>query len=253
MVLLLIAVRADRHEWLGNLLFFANLPPASLVHGGNHLWSLCVEMQFYAGIALLVAMTGQFGLYALPIISLTVTLYRIHTGAYIDIVTWFRIDEILAGCILALTYAGWLGNGVKLFFGKLNLYYLIPLLILSSHPKLGPLNYFRPYIAMLTIGNTLYTCPRSVRRILESDPMAYIANISYALYIIHGVLSTTWLGSGDVLIRYIKRPLLFAATFGLAHLSTFQFEQRCIALGKRLAGRHRRVEPRLQASETPPT
>jgi peptidoglycan/LPS O-acetylase OafA/YrhL len=247
---LLIADGADPHEWLANLLFFANLPPASLVHGGNHLWSLCVEMQFYAGIALLVAVTGQIGLYALPVICLATTLYRVHIGAYIDIITWLRIDEILSGCILALTYSGWLVNGFQRFLGKLNIFYLLPILLLSSHPSLGPLNYVRPYVAMLTIGCTLYRCPRSVAKILESASMAYIANISYALYVIHGVLASTWLGSGDTLIRYLKRPLLIAITFGLAHLSTFQFERRCIALGKRLAGRHR-VGRQLPAGETP--
>ena len=33
----------------------------------------------------------------------------------------------------------------------------------------------------------------------------------------------------------MKRPLLFAATFALAHVSTFYFEQRLIEFGKRLS------------------
>ena len=43
----------------------------------------------------------------------------------------------------------------------------------------------------------------------------------------------TWLGSGDKLVKYAKRPLLLALTFGLAHLSTFRFEQPCVQLAKR--------------------
>ena len=31
-----------------NLAFVANLPPAKLMVGGEHLWSLCLEVQFYA-------------------------------------------------------------------------------------------------------------------------------------------------------------------------------------------------------------
>jgi len=37
------------------------------------------------------------------------------------------------------------------------------------------------------------------------------------------------------LIRYAKRPLLFAAVFAAAHASTFWYEHRWIALGKRLS------------------
>ena len=49
----------------------------------------------------------------------------------------------------------------------------------------------------------------------------------------------TWLGSGDRLVKYAKRPLLFALTFALAHVSTFHYEARWIALGKRLTARRR--------------
>jgi hypothetical protein len=40
-------------------------------------------------------------------------------------------------------------------------------------------------------------------------------------------------------VRYLKRPLLFAATFLLAHASTFYYEQRWIDFGKRLSARVR--------------
>ena len=52
------------------------------------------------------------------------------------------------------------------------------------------------------------------------------------------MLSATWIGSGNgsLLQKYALRPLLIAATWALAHLSTFHFERRWIALGKRLAG-----------------
>jgi len=57
---------------------------------------------------------------------------------------------------------------------------------------------------------------------------AYLAKISYALYIIHHFTMFGWLSSGDVWTKYAKRPLAFAITFGLAHLSTFHFERRFI-------------------------
>ena len=51
------------------------------------------------------------------------------------------------------------------------------------------------------------------------------------------MLTATWLGGieASTFERYARRPLLIAATFALAHLSTFYFEQRFTALGKRLA------------------
>jgi len=83
----------------------------------------------------------------------------------------------------------------------------------------------RPYAAATLVGASLTGAPAYLQRILESRPMAYVAEVSYALYVIHGVLSHTWLGSGDRIEKYLKRPLLFGATFAIAHLSTFYYEQ----------------------------
>jgi peptidoglycan/LPS O-acetylase OafA/YrhL len=41
----------------------------------------------------------------------------------------------------------------------------------------------------------------------------------------------------SILLVLAKRPLLFAATFALAHASTFWFEQPCIAYARRLTKR----------------
>lgn len=71
-----------------------------------------------------------------------------------------------------------------------------------------------------------------------------------ALYVVHGLLTATWLGSGDDLVKYLKRPLLLAATFGLAHLSTFYFEARFIAWGKRLSN-PRRPTPAQRSVDQP--
>ena len=97
-------------DYLPNFLFYANLPPQHLTRVASHFWSLCVEVQFYAGVALIVAMLGQRGLYLLPIICVGVTLHRADAGTIVDIVTWRRVDEILAGSILALVHAGKFGK-----------------------------------------------------------------------------------------------------------------------------------------------
>jgi peptidoglycan/LPS O-acetylase OafA/YrhL len=83
-------------------------------------------------------------------------------------------------------------------------------------------------------------------QLLRSRILAYIAEISYALYVVHPILSHTWLGSGATFVKYLKRPLLLLAIVGVAHLSTFYYEHRWIALGKHWARRfssRRRAAP----------
>lgn len=224
-------------DYLPNFLFYANLPPQHLTVVASHLWSLCVEMQFYAGIALLVVVFGTRGLYALPVICLGVTLHRISAGAYIDIVTWRRVDEILAGAVLAMVHAGKFGDMPRTMMKRLNLYVLLGLFAISSHPASGFLNYLRPYFAALLVGRTLVNPSPHIAALLEGRVLRYFATISFALYVLHGLLVNTWLGEGDKLVKYLKRPLLLLVTIGLAHASTHYFEQRWIELGKRWSDR----------------
>lgn len=239
MLLLLLWNRAPAEAWVANLLFYANLPPQHLVEGGGHLWSLCVEMQFYVAAGVFAALAGGRALaWAVPLAALAVTANRVWAGAGTNIVTWYRVDEILAGGTLALAYAGRYGEAPQRLVARAHPYLLLPLLFLSAHPAAGPLAYARPYLAALGVGATLYAAPEALRRLFENRVAAYIATVSYALYVIHGALGDTWLGSGATVEKYLKRPLLLAATFGLAHLSTFRFEQPMIGLAKRLtAGR----------------
>ena len=231
-------------------LFLSNLPGFHLPSVIEHFWSLCVEVQFYAGVAALVGLFGRRGLYALPVICLVVTAHRVASGAHLDFVTWRRVDEILAGCALALIHGRWLGERPARWLAGMNPYLLMPLLLASAHAEAGWLNYVRPYVAMLLVGSTLQAAPRHLARILQARSMAYVAAISFALYVFHGMLMSSWLGAGDKLVKYAKRPLLIAASFALAHLSTFHFESRFIALGHRVAGRGRPAE-RVAAASGP--
>lgn len=223
--------------YLPNFLFYANWPPTPLTEAGSHLWSLSVEVQFYVGIALVVAIFGQRGLFVLPFLCVAVTLHRIATGAHVDIATWLRVDEILVGGVLALAYGDKLGRHPAELLVRLNPYWLMALLAVCSHPAGEFMNYLRPYVAALLVGSTLYATPPRLGLMLKSKLLAYIAEVSYALYVTHHLLMFTWLGTGERMEKYLKRPLLFAATFALAHVSTFQFEHRCIAFGKRLSAR----------------
>ena len=88
---------------------------------------------------------------------------------------------------------------------------------------------------MLLIGSTLFSQDITwFNNWLKGRFLFYIASISFALYVIHGGLIDTWLGEGDKLEKYLKRPLLLAVTFALAHVSTFYYEKHWINLGKKL-------------------
>lgn len=235
MLVALLMVKAPASAYLPHFLFYANLPPPHLTEVGSHLWSLCVEMQFYVGIALMVGFLGRRGLCLLPLICVGITAHRIFAETPIDIVTWRRADEILAGAMLAMAFEGKFGLRPGQLLGRLNAYVLLVLLAICSHPAAVSMNYLRPYVAAALVGVTLYNPPHRLAEVLRSQALGYIATVSYAVYVIHHLLMFTWLGSGDRITKYLKRPLLFAATFLLAHISTFHFEQRFIGWGKRLS------------------
>ena len=226
----------DARVWVANFLFYANLPPFPLAPWAAHFWSLGVEVQFYLAIALAVLVLGRRGLWLVPVAAVAVTAGRIATGTEVSIVTWLRVDEILAGGILALVVHGpderWRRALARLPFWPVAL-----LAMLSTAPSLAWLDYARPYLVAAMIGITILRPIAGLSRLLESRPAAYVATVSYALYVIHPFTALGWLGSGTGWAKYAKRPLCFAITFGLAHLSTFHFESRFIAWSHRVGRR----------------
>jgi peptidoglycan/LPS O-acetylase OafA/YrhL len=234
---------------LRNLSFVANIPPLSLLRGGEHLWSLGVEVQFYLVAALIVLLLGRRGLLLVPVMALAITCLRIAFGQTISIVTWFRVDEILAGGIIALAYQGRLGDRIERLLENTPVWIPFIAFLVASHPTSGALQYFRPYATALLVGSSLARAPVVLRRFLESRQMAYVAEISYALYVIHGVLMGSWLGSGDRLEKYLKRPLLLTATVALAHCSTRYLEQPITSAVRR---RRQILRPTRTPDKEPP-
>lgn len=226
----------DQQTQLAHFFFYANIPPIQLTDGTSHFWSLCVEMQFYIGIAILVLFLGNKALYILPALCVMATALRIYENAYVDIVTIRRIDEILAGCLLALICKRFNNKNFD-FINKNYIILLLALLAVSCHPASGAANYLRPYISAALIGLTVFQSRTRTFKYLENPILSYLASVSYALYIIHGILSHTWLGAGDKLVKYLKRPLLFLVTFSLAHISTRYYEAWFITLGKKITNR----------------
>jgi peptidoglycan/LPS O-acetylase OafA/YrhL len=226
----------EKAPFLPQYFFYANLADdISLPEGLGHFWSLNVEMQFYGAIALLFLFFGRRAVYLLPVACIAITAYRIKSGAHIDINTLRRVDEILAGCVLSLIFSKMLGERSTLLLTRVNTYFAMFIFFVCSHPESGFLNYFRPYAAALVIGSTLYGQRKFLDAILASSVLRYIATISFALYVTHGVLMNTWFASGEKWVKYAKRPLLLVATFVLSHISTFYFERRFIAFGNKLS------------------
>ena len=164
-------------------------------------------------------------------------LLRIIFGMKYSVITHFRVDEILSGATLALIYEGKLGGNSKFLQSifKTNFYLILVLLFISCSPYGGFVNYLRPYLAALLVGITLYYPDSKTSRWLKSHFLFYTASISYALYVVHPLLASTWLGSGDLTVKYLKRPLLFVSIFLLAHISTYYYEHKMVDIGRKLS------------------
>jgi peptidoglycan/LPS O-acetylase OafA/YrhL len=225
--------------WLSHFLFYANLPRQDLLPMTEHLWSLCVEIQFYVGIALLVLVLRVRGLLLLPLLGLMFTLLRAWNGALASSVSYYRIDEILSGCGLALALHGQHKLRFRKLLAAIPQLPLLVLLIAASMPQGGWLNYLRPYVAALLIGATIVHPETSLVRWLGGRFLLFCAGISFALYVFHPMLRFTWLGSGGVELKYAKRPLFLIVLFVLAYASTRYYESWFIARGRRWIQRRR--------------
>lgn len=219
----------EPQQLLAHLLFYANLPPQQLTHPLEHYWSLCVELQFYAVAALLLCLQPRWTWVVLPVLLVVNTAYRVSFGAIAGSVTWVRSDDILAGAVLALLMNGPACERVRGFLAQPWWPWLLPplLYVACVLPEGGnSLNYCRAYLAAAWVGALLCQPEARMSRWLSHRRWAWLAAVSYAVYIIHAPLAATWLGSGDLLEKYAKRPLLLAVVLLLAHLSTFHFERR---------------------------
>ncbi len=237
-VVVLLWFGADVQTWLAHLLFFVNVPPFFKTPPTDHLWSLSVELHFYIGVALLVVVFGKRALWSLPVLCVVVTAWRVINGEMLSNQTQFRLDEILGGTIVALAHRRW---GEKAFRRPPAATLLIALtgvlLLVCGHSDFELLQYARPYVAGLLLALVLSDSASALGRLLQGRVLSYVAKVSFAVYVLHAGLAMTWLGSGERLEKYLKRPLLFAVTFALAHVSTFTFEARAQALGRSLSHR----------------
>lgn len=238
-----VAIEGSRQpiDYLSHIFFFNNYYTAHTTWLTSHLWSLCVEVHFYLFIALLVALGGRPSLKFLPWICLAITGYRMASGHWLGIRTEERVDEILAGAIVALIHHGEILPGVKRGM-KMIWYPILALgLVLTSAPQLPWLNYFRPYLGAALVASTLWYPPKFFSRILSSAFLRYIATISYAVYVVHKFSMLGWLHTATGWDKYlIERPINFLIVLALAHISTFYYERPWTNWGKRITQKYRK-------------
>lgn len=240
LVILALLFQIPWQMFVSNALFISNYWHEGLsksIAPTSHLWSLCVEMHFYITIAVLTWLMGKKALFLVPIGALVITGIRIEAGVYSSIITHHRVDEILSGGTLALV-AIYYGDPIRRFLTPLwrptlLLTLLVPLLLASGMDT--PLAYLRPYFAAAAVGVVLHCRLAGVHSLLEGRIAAYVAKVSYALYIYHPLAIFGWFNTGSLAEKYLmKRPISYVLAFAMAHASTFFWENRFQKLARQI-------------------
>jgi peptidoglycan/LPS O-acetylase OafA/YrhL len=190
-------------------------------------------------IAAVAAIGGRRALWVVAFACVAVTATRVWVGARVSIETHLRVDEILAGAIVALLHRAAWAEVLRRRIASVPLVVYFAVLLTCCHSLGGSMHFLRPYVASAMVASTLWR--RSyVTDLLSSRTLRYIADISFALYVIHPIMRLSFLNSSNLWQQYlIKRPIGFGVTFLLAHFSTFYYEKWWIKLGKTLTTRSR--------------
>ena len=224
--------------WPASLFFYANLPPFHLVPVTGHLWSLCVEIQFYAFIALLFSPSSASEPSRCspgsPSSSPSTASTRTSPTPSSRFTGWTKSSPAPPSPGSSTARTPTVSAPSSPTSTPPSRSHCSPP---SCIPALGWPEYLRPYCAVTLVGTTFFRPATPGTRVLESRPLLFLASISYALYVWHPLFAHGWFGTGSTLVRYSKRPLGLALTFAVAWLSTHQLESRFIALGKRLTRR----------------
>jgi peptidoglycan/LPS O-acetylase OafA/YrhL len=249
-IVAMLMVGTGARMWAAHLFFYLNYDFPSLTVLTSHFWSLCV-VQFYCGIGLLMTITRFRGFLLLPVAWVGFLVLRFLFAPSGTIQTHLIVDEILSGACLALVSLGMFGPRIKSLISRTPFLLLVAALIAASLPAIATFGVFRGLFASWLIGHTVFTAGPERHQWLGHRVLRYIAETSYAMYVIHPLTHFGWLGSGPLLVKYSKRIISFSLTFGLAYLSTFYFEKPILELGKRLAKREeRRDRARLARAPT---
>ncbi len=255
MALVFVLFNRDLAALASEMSFTLNYHTGAINTFNPHLWSLCVEVQFYIAMGVIFRFFRRPAPYIVLGLCLLITALKLIAHDPYSMQTQLRGDELLAGSLLYMSVSGAFGDHGPIW-RRLERFTpaLAILLFLSARPGLGLLDYIRAYAAALLVGSVLFTRQAWLSHALSSRPMAYIAKISYALYIIHigaAAGAAAVLGVSSKLTLYlVQRPITFVATFIFAHLSTLYYEAPWNAFGRALirARANRSSRATLQAT-----
>lgn len=231
---LLLEGRVD--SFIAVNLYLQNYWVSALNPSISPFWSLAIEMHFYVAIGLAVLIFGRRGFWLLPIGALLVLFFRVEAEVFANINTHFRVDEILTGGMLALAWLNRDKAPINRILSALPYLFwpILALWVLSCMPFTGPWGYARAYMSALLIGSVLGMNQSWQNRFLGTRALAYIATVSFALYVWHSPFRHGWFNEGSDIERYLfKRPLGLACVFALAHASTFYYEKPILAAARR--------------------
>jgi peptidoglycan/LPS O-acetylase OafA/YrhL len=247
LVIVSVLLHFDADALFVTVTFLLNYLPQYMTINNSHFWSLCVEVHFYVAFALIVFAAGKNGIWMVWPACLIVTAVRIANGAYLDIMTHLRVDEILVGaCVATLYRPAWIGSLQR---SAALVGFAVVLWFISAWPSSGFLQYLRPYATAFVLVAILCSGKGPLTRLLASTTMRYIATTSYALYVLHPLAAFGWWNDGSILERYLfKRPLGFVITFIAAHLSTFYWERGWMEAARHWLELRRIRRQKMQAS-----
>ena len=235
----LIAVHA--REIVASLFFYRNYLDYNAWFTG-HFWSLSIEEQFYLVWPSVLAFTGIKRSRVFLVFSiLGIVVWRqMHwpLPAFAGFHTDMRLDAILCGCIMALSWPTLMPVIQKASR------VIMPTALIGfwaadfwSVELKGIADFSQAMLACLLIASTVASPARLLARLLEKSAVAWVGRMSYSIYLWQQLFL---LPDGN---PHWQLPLRLAGIIVVAWVSYAFIERPLIAVGRRLIDRRTRVEP----------
>jgi len=224
-------------------------------------WSLAIEEQFYLIWPMLFCLwkndmrkliRGTLGLILLSFICRLIESYVLHLNlTYLMYAFEARADSIMIGCLLAIAVAN---GSARSFVNAVSarsffLAITFALLILSGIMTLNN-TYNVIYrstaeaaLAAILIVQLLALSPKSAWNLLNNRATRYFGQISYSVYLYHGLCRRFVEQILDIHQKYLVALLGFVCCLVVASASFYLIEKAFIRLGKSARGQSARVEP----------
>ena len=225
----------------------------------GHLWSLCIEEQFYLiWPAVVFYCRSRKSLLRICLFVIVLSplaraacLHKLLPGT-LYVSTFFRLDTLLVGAAVALWLRGPSPSTQTMMRMANTALVSLPLvlaliLVLSHHPSasgatnpvLSTIGYtFIAFIAAAVL--LLAINPQTtIARFLRWRPLSSLGRISYGMYLLHSIPATYFLGKLVILaprhLQFLMPLGAFLFTWGAAWLSFRFFESPFLRLKSRLA------------------